>query len=163
MADDPSPPPASPADGGRPGGRRRADDVDRAIGRRVRERRVMLGLTLQQLAEPLGIAYQQLAKYERGANRVPAGRLHQIAQALGTDVGQFFEGLEPEGGHERAEPAGVRARALMVLGLVRDVAGVGDPKVQEAVCELVRVLAALETNVSASPYVDRPRRGTPCW
>jgi transcriptional regulator with XRE-family HTH domain len=104
MAEDPSPPPAAT-----PGRDGRAQGVDLAVGRRVRERRVMLGLTLQQLAEPLGTTYQQLTKYEKGIDRITAGRLYLIAQALGADVGHFFEDLEPETGRERAEPAEARA------------------------------------------------------
>jgi transcriptional regulator with XRE-family HTH domain len=117
----------------------------------------MLGLTQQQLAEPLGITLQQLGKYERGVDRISAGRLHQIAQALGADVGQFFEDLEPEGGRGRAEPAGARARRRMVLGLVRDVAGIGDPKVQGAVCALVRALAAPGAGAPDDPQVEQPQ------
>jgi transcriptional regulator with XRE-family HTH domain len=158
MAEDPNPPPA--AAGAR--GRRRAGAVDLEVARRVRRRRVELGLTLQEAAELVGVPFQQLHKYETGANRISAGRLHRIAQTLDVEVGHFFADLDP-GRRGRAEPAGIRAQRQMLVRLVRDVAGIGDPKVQEAVCELVRVLAALETNASASPDVDRPRRGTPCW
>jgi transcriptional regulator with XRE-family HTH domain len=58
----------------------------------MRERRVMLGLTQQQMAELIGVTYQQAHKYEKGINRVAAGRLYRIAQALGVEVGYFFEG-----------------------------------------------------------------------
>ena len=51
-------------------------DIDRYLGMRVRERRVMLGLTQQQLAELIGVTYQQAHKYEKGTNRVAAGRLY---------------------------------------------------------------------------------------
>jgi transcriptional regulator with XRE-family HTH domain len=147
MAEEPS---ASPA----AGGRRRAQGVDLAVGRRLRERRVMLGLTLQQVAEQVGITHQQLAKYERGANRLSAGLLHETAQALGADVGHFFEGLEP-GGRDGAEPAGARGRRRMVLRLVRDVAGIGDRRHRAALCQLARALAALPR--AAAP--DDPRAG----
>jgi DNA-binding XRE family transcriptional regulator len=53
----------------------RTQDVDRHVGARVRERRIMLGLTQQQLADLIGVTYQQAHKYERGINRVSAGRL----------------------------------------------------------------------------------------
>ena len=52
----------------------------------------MLGLTQQQMAELIGVTYQQAHKYEKGINRVAAGRLYHIAQALGVDVSYFFEG-----------------------------------------------------------------------
>jgi transcriptional regulator with XRE-family HTH domain len=73
-------------------GRRPAEDIDRHVGARIRERRIMLGLTLHQMAELIGLTYQQAYKYEKGVNRVSSGRLYRIAQALDTDVGYFFEG-----------------------------------------------------------------------
>jgi transcriptional regulator with XRE-family HTH domain len=75
-------------------GRSRAQDVDRYIGARIRARRIMLGLTQQQMAELVGVTYQQAHKYEKGINRVSAGRLYSIAQALGVEVSYFFEGLQ---------------------------------------------------------------------
>ena len=71
--------------------RARAQDVDRHVGARMRDRRVMLGLTQHQMAELIGVTYQQAHKYEKGINRVAAGRLYKIAQALGVDVSYFFE------------------------------------------------------------------------
>src|SRR6476620_8088928 len=68
----------------------RTQDVDRHVGARVRERRIMLGLTQQQLADLIGVTYQQAHKYERGINRVSAGRLFEVAQVLGVPVSYFF-------------------------------------------------------------------------
>ena len=56
----------------------------------------MLGLTQQQMAELIGVTYQQAHKYEKGINRIAAGRLFTIAQALGVDVGYFFDGMDSE-------------------------------------------------------------------
>src|SRR3712207_2153497 len=67
--------------------------VDIHVGAKLRERRIALGLSQQALAELLGITYQQAHKYERGINRVTAGRLLQLGQALGVEVGYFFEGI----------------------------------------------------------------------
>jgi transcriptional regulator with XRE-family HTH domain len=75
-------------------GRPPAQDVDRHVGARIRERRVALGLTQQQMAELIGVTYQQAHKYERGLNRIAVARLHNIAQALGVEVGYFFEGCK---------------------------------------------------------------------
>ena len=69
----------------------RTQDIDRHVGARVRERRIMLGLTQQQLADLIGVTYQQAHKYERGINRVSAGRLYEIAQVLSVPIGYFFE------------------------------------------------------------------------
>jgi transcriptional regulator with XRE-family HTH domain len=64
------------------------------VGARIRERRIMLGLTQQQLADLIGVTYQQAHKYEKGINRIAAGRLSGIAHALGVEVGYFFEGAD---------------------------------------------------------------------
>ena len=61
--------------------------IDDHVGARIRERRIMLGLTQQQLAEMIGVTYQQAHKYERGINRVSAGRLFEIARVLGVLAG----------------------------------------------------------------------------
>jgi transcriptional regulator with XRE-family HTH domain len=82
----------------------------------MRERRIMLGLTQQQMAERIGVTYQQAHKYEKGINRIASGRLYNIAQALGVDVGYFFEGLDSDkaaqGGAAAAAAAGVGAKRL---------------------------------------------------
>ncbi|MBV7410487.1 helix-turn-helix domain-containing protein [Maritimibacter sp. DP1N21-5] len=74
--------------------------VDVHVGKRVRHRRWMVGMTQQQLAERVGIKFQQIQKYETGMNRVSASRLWDISDALGVPVSFFFEGLE--GGAERS-------------------------------------------------------------
>jgi transcriptional regulator with XRE-family HTH domain len=68
-------------------------DVDSYVGSRIRERRVMLGLSQQQMANLIGVTYQQAHKYERGINRISAGRLFEIARVLRVPVGYFSEGL----------------------------------------------------------------------
>lgn len=67
--------------------------VDVHVGKRVRHRRWMLGLTQQQLADKVGVRFQQIQKYETGANRVSASRLWDIAVVLGVPASFFFEGL----------------------------------------------------------------------
>lgn len=68
--------------------------VDVHVGKRVRHRRWLVGMTQQQLAERVGIKFQQIQKYETGANRISASRLWDIAEALEVPVSFFFEGLE---------------------------------------------------------------------
>ena len=116
-------------------GRSRAQDIDRHVGARMRDRRVMLGLTQQQLAELIGVTYQQAHKYEKGINRVAAGRLYTIAGALGVDVGYFFEGLGESGGFKP------NAQQRMLLELARNFIAVQSRKQQEALCGLARALA----------------------
>ena len=68
--------------------------VDVHVGKRIRHRRWMVGMTQQQLAERVGIKFQQIQKYETGMNRVSASRLWDIAKAMDVDVRFFFEGIE---------------------------------------------------------------------
>ena len=70
--------------------------VDKHVGQRIRHRRWLVGMTQQQLAEKVGIKFQQIQKYETGANRVSASRLWDIAEALDVDVAFFFEGIDAE-------------------------------------------------------------------
>ncbi len=73
---------------------KRATDVDEYVGRRLRRRRVELGLSQSQLGGDLGISFQQIQKYENGTNRVSAGRLYAAAQYLGVAFDYFFDGAE---------------------------------------------------------------------
>ena len=68
--------------------------VDKHVSERLRERRKKLGLTQDELAERVGVSFQQFQKYENGANRISAGRLFQLAAALDTSIPYFFEGLQ---------------------------------------------------------------------
>ncbi len=70
--------------------KRLAQEVDRLVGQRIRERRLARGITQQGLAKALGISYQQVQKYENGTNRISAGRLFVLARLLGADVADFF-------------------------------------------------------------------------
>jgi len=81
--------------------------VDVHVGKRIRQRRWLVGMTQQKLAEHVGIKFQQIQKYETGANRVSASRLWDIADALEVDVAFFFEGLKQEqtGGISENVPA----------------------------------------------------------
>ncbi len=119
-------------------GRSRAQDVDRYVGARMRERRIMLGLTQQQMAELIGVTYQQAHKYEKGINRIAAGRLYTIAQALGVEVSYFFEGMVDE---TTFIPT---PQQRMLLELARNFIALPSRKHQEAICSLARALANVE-------------------
>ena len=71
-----------------------AAEIDTHLGRRLRRRRRLLGLTQQQLAVQVGVRFQQIQKYECGANRISAARLWQLAEALESPVSYFYDGLE---------------------------------------------------------------------
>lgn len=76
------------------------NEIDFHIGKRLRRRRRLLGLTQQQLAESVGIRFQQIQKYECGANRVSASRLFELSQSLDVPAQYFYEGLIPDNAKE---------------------------------------------------------------
>ena len=121
--------------GAKPG--QRANAADRHVGARIRERRVMMGLSQQQLARMVGVTYQQAHKYERGLNRISAGRLFEIAQVLGVPVSYFFEGLRTDTASPDLSP-----RQRMCLELARNFAMIDNEKHQEALSQMARALAA---------------------
>ncbi|WP_300540955.1 helix-turn-helix domain-containing protein [Maricaulis sp.] len=86
------------------------NDIDLHVGKRLRRRRRLLGLTQQQLAESVGIRFQQIQKYECGANRVSASRLFELAESLDVPVQYFYEGLS-----RRDEAAGETTLAADIL------------------------------------------------
>ena len=88
----------SPADFERQPSARTAVELDEALGNAIRTRRWALGMTQQELAGRCGISFQQIQKYENGANRISFSRLAQIANALGTSVADFANALMPADG-----------------------------------------------------------------
>ena len=117
------------------GGRGRVQEVDRHVARKMRERRVALGLSQSNLAARLELTPQQLHKYEAGANRITVGRLHAVAGALGVGVGHFYEGLRTPA------PAGPARGGRPGLALARNFAAIADPRRREALLALARALA----------------------
>src|ERR1700730_8789476 len=110
--------------------------IDDHVGARIRERRIMLGLTQQQLGEMIGVTYQQAHKYERGINRVSAGRLFEIARALSAPITYFYEGIGEEG------PRQLMPHQRMQLEIARNFTEIRNEKRQEAVSQLARALVS---------------------
>jgi transcriptional regulator with XRE-family HTH domain len=114
-----------------------ASRVDDYVGERIRMRRTELGLTQDELARRLGISYQQVQKYETGANRISAGRLYEIAQELSVEVSYLFEGFQsernagqmPHGGNNRA-----------AIDLVRNFQEIKDDTLRSAVAGLLKAM-----------------------
>lgn len=102
----------------------------------------MLGLSQQQLAAVIGVTYQQAHKYERGLNRISAGRLFQIAHVLDVPVAWFFEGLSEDSG-----AAPLSARQRMCLELARNFSLIENEKHQEALSQMARALAAQQPDM----------------
>lgn len=115
--------------------------VDTHVGKRVRHRRWMVGMTQQQLAEKVGIKFQQIQKYETGMNRVSASRLWDIAEALSVPVAFFFEGVEKSAGAH--DGAGVPSDILAdkeALELVRSYYSIPENQ-RRRLFDLARVLS----------------------
>ena len=109
--------------------------IDAHVGARIRERRMMLGLTQRQFTEMIGITCQQAHKYERCINRVSASRLYDIACVLNVPIAYFYEGL----GGTASHPA--RPDKRMLLDIVRNFSEIQNEKHREAVSQLARALA----------------------
>jgi transcriptional regulator with XRE-family HTH domain len=117
--------------------------VDVYVGKRVRHRRWMVGMTQQQLAEKVGIKFQQIQKYETGMNRVSASRLWDISEALGVPVAFFFDGVDATANADLAATGSVPADILAdkeALELVRSYYSIPENQ-RRRLFELARVLS----------------------
>jgi transcriptional regulator with XRE-family HTH domain len=113
--------------------------VDAHVGKRIRHRRWMVGMTQQQLADRVGIKFQQIQKYETGMNRVSASRLWDVAEALGVTISFFFEGID----EERESAQGVEGDILAdkeALELVRSYYAIPEAQ-RRRLFDLARVLS----------------------
>lgn len=127
---------------------RRPNPVDLHVGGRVRMRRKLLGVSQEQLADSLGLTFQQVQKYERGANRVSASKLYEIAKSLQSSVAYFFEGLADttnegvaEGGEPFVHDFLMTSEGLELAALFPRISR---SKVRRRILELVRSMAEEE-------------------
>jgi transcriptional regulator with XRE-family HTH domain len=125
---------------------KKPDPVDVEVGQRIRIQRLQSGLSQTSLAEQLGVTFQQVQKYEKGVNRVGAGRLTKIAKVLGVPVSSFF-GAHDTGSTERTERGAASSplKLLTVPGalrLLRAYAQLNDGKMRRSIVELVENVAA---------------------
>lgn len=129
-------------DGGGHAARRNAVDVQ--VGERLRERRMLLGLSQEKLAASIGLTFQQIQKYERGANRIGAGRLYDLSRRLDVPIGYFFAGLGPEkpvhaDRSAQIDPPPQHRRES--ADLIRAYYRIEDPKMRACMVELCRAMA----------------------
>lgn len=119
-----------------------AGEVDRRVGDRIRRRRILMGLTQDQLGETLGISYQQIQKYETGANRVSAGRLYLIAERLDVAPGWFFDPVKSDATSDDFEEIG---SSRLLMEFVRGFARIHDERVKTILVSLVKAMADDDT------------------
>jgi len=121
---------------------KKANPIDAQVGNRVRIRRMLIGMSQEKLGDLLGLTFQQVQKYEKGVNRIGAGRLFEIARILGVPIDFFYDGVAS------AESASAAAPPVMEFvssgeGLQLSLAfmKIRDPKVRKRVLDLVKSLA----------------------
>ena len=125
--------------------------IDKYVGSRIRMRRIMLGMSQEKLGEALGLTFQQVQKYEKGANRVGASRVQQIAEILQVPVSFLFEGspgatTAANGFAEAASPAYVSdfLATSEGLALTRAFTRISDAKLRRSIVDMVEQIAARE-------------------
>ena len=117
--------------------------VDVHVGKRIRQRRWLVGMTQQKLAECVGIKFQQIQKYETGANRVSASRLWDISDALEVDISFFFEGLKEAAAEDEPQHSKVPTDMMgdkEAMDLVRSYYAIPENQ-RRRLFELARVLS----------------------
>lgn len=131
--------------------------IDVHVGSRVRLRRMLVGMSQEKLGEMLGLTFQQIQKYEKGANRIGASRLYQIAQILDVPVQFFFEDIAAEhqvnrsgAGFSEADPAPLVmdfVSSAEGLQLNRSYTRISDPTVRKKLLELVKSLSHEQSQI----------------
>ncbi|MGD2134108.1 MAG: helix-turn-helix transcriptional regulator [Maricaulaceae bacterium] len=132
--------------------------VDARVGDRIRMRRNLLGVSQQALGAAIGISFQQIQKYENGANRIGASRLVQIAKALDTPVSYFFEGVERTSARATRKEAQISAFLSSADGARLTAAwlDIEDAGLRQVVLDLVQRIA----KTSLAGPEEKARRGT---
>ncbi len=115
--------------------------IDVHVGRRIRERRTLEGMSQTAVAEHLGLTFQQLQKYEKAHNRISASKLYGLAQLFGVPISYFYEGME-EGSSAPSRDEVLTKRET--LELVKDYYAITDPTVRDTIRKLVRAFAKSE-------------------
>ncbi len=145
---------------GKPKGKFRArtetgepDPVDIHVGCRLRLRRTLLGFSQTQLASAVGLTFQQVQKYESGANRISASRLYHLAEALDVPVSFFFDDLPREGELEE-NPVVTYELDRETLELTRNFRSIDDQDTRRVIYDLVKQIAHRDTKTAAVRETD---------
>jgi transcriptional regulator with XRE-family HTH domain len=128
--------------------KKQANPIDAQVGNRVRLRRMLVGMSQERLGELLGLTFQQVQKYEKGVNRIGAGRLFEVSRILGVTIEYFYEGVNSQltgnaGFTEGASSPPVMEFVSSGEGLQLSLAfmKIKDPKLRKRVLELVKQMA----------------------
>ena len=126
---------------------KKANPIDAQVGSRVRIRRMLIGMSQEKLGDLLGLTFQQVQKYEKGVNRIGAGRLFEIARILGVPIDFFYDGVAApvEGLVDATPPVMEFMSSGEGLQLSLAFMKIKDPKVRKRVLDLVKSLAEEES------------------
>ena len=133
------------------------DDIDKHVGKQLKSRRVLLGMSQEKLAESVGITFQQVQKYEKGVNRIGASRLFDLAHVLGVPVQFFYDELPSAtaeavigvAGLAEEGPEGYVADAMSSrdgIELSKAFSRIADPQVRRSVVDMVKAIAKAQKN-----------------
>lgn len=120
--------------------------IDVHVGARVRQGRLIIGLSQEKLAFPLGVTFQQVQKNEQGTNRIGASRLQKISQILGKPISWFYEGVPSQGtimGPQSDDPLQALAMSPLGVNLARAFNAIHDPALRHALVKTVEAAAAI--------------------
>jgi transcriptional regulator with XRE-family HTH domain len=140
--------------------------IDVHVGRRLRLRRTLMGMSQERLGQLLGLTFQQIQKYERGVNRIGSSRLYELGQILDVPISFFFDDMAQDGGAPELLAPGLAedpadfafdARDLQLekretLELVRAYNRIPDPAVRKRLFELAKALANLHDRAPNSTH-----------
>lgn len=122
--------------------------IDIHVGGRVRMQRLLVGMTQTQLADTLGLTFQQVQKYEKGTNRISSSKLYEISGVLGVDPGFFFEDLPGHRGKERRKLAARTQEELMHvittpdgIDLLRSFGRITNKEIRQKIVSLTRTIS----------------------
>src|SRR5215813_3267216 len=127
--------------------KKQANPIDVQVGNRVRIRRMLIGMSQERLGELLGLTFQQVQKYEKGVNRIGAGRLFEVSRILGVPIDYFYEGVAPQAANglsdndEASPPIMEFVSSGEGLQLSLAFMKIRDPKLRKRVLDLVKQMA----------------------
>lgn len=133
--------------------------IDQHVGGRVRQQRMFVGMSQEQLGERLGLTFQQIQKYEKGTNRVSASRLWEMSKIFDVPVSFFFEGIEAGSGGDIHKEAGFAETSQSKISggsdserlrLNRYFVQINDPSLRRAVIDLAKSIARTDTGVGGN-------------
>jgi transcriptional regulator with XRE-family HTH domain len=143
--------------------KKQANPIDAHVGNRMRLRRMLIGLSQERMGEMLGLTFQQVQKYEKGVNRIGAGRLYQIADILSVPVSYFYEGFVGDGATGHAANDDTATKPVMEflssgegLQLTLAFMRIKDGKVRKRVIDLIKSLSDGVEPPSATSTTNTP-------